>query len=167
MHYFVLKQDESINNIPKVKNFTNNFLNRRELEDESNILFVEEDVVVEYSDFIEKPLLLISDKFKKTLKKYHKEFSYKTVILTEYKNKTQNVYWNVDLPDIDCFSKYSKFDHAGVINKLVIEKEATNDCSFFKITNKIKTKYVIRVDLAESILRRGLYGFELVEAEVV
>jgi len=165
--YYLIKQDRRLENSPEILGFFNTFFDRQELKDRSNTLYVRDHPDIYYPDFIDRPLLLVSDEFKSILKVYHKDYEYRAVVLTERERKVQNVYWNIVIPETDCLSVESSYYLNKTLNKMVIDHKKTEGRSLFKITNMRRTIYIIRLDLAESILRRNLCGFLLEELESV
>lgn len=69
---------------------------------------------------------------------------------------------------MDCLSEKTVFKHGRQIDKGFLIKENIPDISIFKIAGEIdKHKTVVRVDLAESLLKRRLKGVTLKEMEVI
>lgn len=145
--------------------FANNIANKRELKDKANILYVRDSKKTEYTDFIEKPLLLVSAEFTTVVRLNNKDYTYRSVVLTEEKSEAQRVYWNMAMPETNCLSPRSEYNHDGTLKRIVIREDAVQGRSMFKIKNIHWSVYVIRLDLAESVLRRKLYGFTLEELE--
>jgi hypothetical protein len=161
--YFHIKQDRSIEDTPEIKNFINNIANKTEIKDKANILYVKKSTEIEYTDFMERPLLLVSDVFKNVVKLYNKGFAYKAVALTEEESEAQKLYWNIDMPETACLSPKSELNPDGTLKRIVISEKAAQGGVMLKIKNKLWSVYVIRLEMAESLLRRGLYGFSLEE----
>lgn len=153
-----------MSNPPEIKGFVSNIAKKRELGDKENILFVEENNGVSYTDFLEKPLLLVSDTFKIMANLYNRDYVYRIVVLTEKSGK-QSVYWHIDMPEADCLSPRSEYNHDGTLKKIVMQESAAQGRSLLRIKNVHWSAYVIRLDLAESILRRELGGFVLEKLE--
>jgi hypothetical protein len=165
MHYFIIRQDKSLTTAPKIISYKSSLFNKRNLTDKISIMYVQKNNTIDFVDFIDEPLLLVSDSFKEILKKYSPSFEYKAVVLTEPEKQVQQVYWNVELPEVKCLSPKTEYYPNGLIKKMVIDVRQAEGYSMFKINNKIETYCIIRLELAESILRRGMWGFVLDEPE--
>jgi len=129
-------------------------------------LYVKDSFSIEYVDFIEYPFLLVSDDFRRAAMLYNKELDCRAVVLTEKEACSQTVYWHIDLPKTDCFP--ARKGNSMPANKIV-DTSKTGGLSFFKynMSKYLSPIYVIRLDFAESILRRRLVGFKLVGLEHV
>ena len=97
---------------------------------------------------------------------YNKELVCRAVVLTEKEACSQAVYWHIDLPKTYCFP--ARKGNSMPANKIV-DTSKTGGLSFFKynMSKYLSPIYVIRLDFAESILRRRLVGFKLVGLEHV
>jgi len=165
--YYKIEQDYEVKNAPEILNLANAFFNKRELPKNVNVLFVKErtNVEINYPAYIDRPVLLVSDIFKKVISMYHKDYVCQTVVLTEQSSGNQNVYWHIRVPEVDCLSAKSVIGHDQLVKKAVIDEAKAQDRSFIKISNNIQSIYVVRLDLLESALRRDLCGFTLEELE--
>jgi len=166
--YFRIRPDSSIKNLPVITDFISTLTKPKELKDEASILHVKSEKVPYYPDYMEKPLLLVSDEFKKVAKLYNKDYVYKAVMLMDKSGDIQNLYWNLDIPAIECLSPMCTYNHDGTLKKIVINESAFpggvgTGMGIFKIKDKLWSIYVVHLSMAESLLRRGLHGFTLEE----
>ncbi len=166
MKYFRIMQDDKVEDTPLIKDTATNPLEKMLLTDKANIIYVQNtDKEIEYVDYIDKPILLVSDKLKDIIKVYNKSLEFKTTTLTDKVTEHQEVYWYFEPPILDCLGENTEYLKDKSIKTPTINENKTNDLSFFQIKNGIQRINIIRLDLAESILRRGLYGFRLIELE--
>ena len=128
----------------------------------------------DYTDFMEKPFLLVSNEFKKTVSMYNKEYDCKPVVLVDKEKQTQMVYWYMALPNVDYFLDKDKPTNSNMAGRKTaefykIDITKVTGLSFFMFQWRPTTTatYIIRLDLAESILRRNAQGFTLTELEHV
>ena len=134
-------------------------------------------VLVEKSDMIEiiYPDILfidyipvLSEKALEILKIYEPAMTVKQVNLIEGIGEDIKPYHIPILKEVDCLSEKTIFKRGRQIDKGVLIKENIPDFSIFKIAGEIdKHKTVVRVDLAESLLKRRLKGVTLKEMEVI
>jgi len=112
-------------------------------------IFIENNKKIDFVDFLEKPFLMVKDDFKKVVQLYNKDYNYNPVRLSKRGGEGM-LYWYIDLPNIN-------------IEKQSIEEYS--NLSFFKYKKGLATRsiYYIRLDLLESLLRRGIAGFQLQE----
>ncbi|CAH8767607.1 hypothetical protein [Paenibacillus dendritiformis] len=119
---------------------------------------------VEYVDFLERPLPLVSDKFKQLLEKYMPDMRWNLVILTDVRRVHQEVYWNASPPRTRCLSVRSEYFKDGALKRLVLEGNKTYE-PFFQVDGVRETIWIVNLAVAESMLRRDFYGICLEEVE--
>ncbi|MBC2582568.1 serine protease [Clostridium sp. DJ247] len=135
-------------------------------KDEMPIQFdIKEKSSSEYIDFIEKPVPLVSDNLKKLLQKYDKKIFFKPIVLCDRKQEKQDLYWLMVPDSIDCLSDKSEFNKDGTLKRLVIDKKKVGNFKIFKVNGIIEDLMLVRLDAAESILRRDFTGIKLKKVE--
>ena len=113
---------------------------------------------IEYPDYIEKPIPLIADKFRSILKKYQPDTIFHRVMLTEKKAGVQKPYHLMVPPVIECADPLeSIYDKAGNISEFVLDADCVQMNRIFRI-KELKNQIAVRLDVAESILRRDAGG---------
>jgi len=162
--YFRIKEDEEIRNRPIFLGFNSPILKAESVEGEENVVYTKS--IGQFSDYTDKRFLLVSDEFKAVLKMYHTDYIYKIVIIQVEGEESQRVYWNVEMPDeCRCLAAATTFKRDGMFDKIVINEQEAHGLAMFCMANKFRNYYVVRLDLAESLLRRSLVGFVLEELD--
>lgn len=160
--YFRLIQHEKVT--PPELYYKKEYVKGKELEEKFMQIYVKDDdnKSIEYPDIIERPLFLVSEALKKVVKIYNKDLEVHAVVLTGARDtNSQEIYWHLKPPIINhCLSDKSEYARE-ILKKPVINRAKTENLNFFRITNLLQTLYIVRLDLAESIIRRGLVGFKL------
>lgn len=111
---------------------------------------------------------VFSEKAIEVLKIYESAMTIKHVNLIEGAGEDIKPYHIPILKEVDCLSEKTIFKCGRQIDKGVLTKKNIPDFSIFKIAGEIdKHKTVVRVDLAESLLKRRLKGVTLKEMEVI
>lgn len=111
---------------------------------------------------------LFSEKAAEVLKIYEPAMVLKTVNFVERSGDDVRSYHIPILKEVDCLSKKTTYKYGRQIDRGVLIKENIPDLSIFKIAGEIdKCRTVVRVDLAESLLKRRLIGVSLKEMEVI
>ncbi|MBC2580555.1 imm11 family protein [Clostridium sp. DJ247] len=172
MEYFVIYQDKRIENAAEpigiLKEISKDMLNKEGTKhmDELPIQFdIKEKSSSEYIDFIEKPVPLVSDNLKKLLQKYDKKIFFKPIVLCDRKQEKQDLYWLMVPDSIDCLSDKSEFNKDGTLKRLVIDKKKVGNFKIFKVNGIMEDLMLVRLDAAESILRRDFTGIKLKKVE--
>lgn len=69
--------------------------------------------------------------------------------------------------EIECLSEKSELNlNKTVVKKIILDKEKIKNKKIFKIKESLKTLVVIRLDVAESLLRREFKGMCLERLEI-
>lgn len=171
MNYFLLKQDERYTNIPQIKNFFQ-VINSRDLNPlradnipENNSFFVKTLKNNQFIDIIDKPIFLVCEDMRKIMGKYNRNIIFKRAALIDHENMKQKIY-NIPIwEEVEALHEDSEFKF-NVVKKIVLDKEKIKDKKIFKIKESDKTLVVIRLDVAESLLRRDFEGLSLERLKV-
>lgn len=123
----------------------------------------------EVCDILINPTFLISDSLKKVLEMYEREIRFKGVQIfpTAKESKQYPLYWVPQFPQIDVLHKETVIHDNGMAAKLVLDSRKIGNRQIFRISDLLEYKIVISMPVAESILRRRLYGIGLQKLEVV
>ncbi|NFG40663.1 MULTISPECIES: hypothetical protein [unclassified Clostridium] len=173
MDYFLLKQDEEYTNAPMLMDvFKNidvrniNLLNAHKIDD-IVILNVKCNDETEFLDILDRNLFLISKEMKKIIKKYDSEILFKTIPLIDLPHERQENYYMPIFEEVECLSEKSELNlNKTVVKKIILDKEKIRNKKIFKIKESSKTLVVIRLDVAESLLRREFKGMCLERLEI-
>lgn len=171
MEYFIMRQDDRILHspqlmLPKFLQPNNNTSGRIESVRKTEIIYVKEDSYNEYPGYIETPIKLISGKIKRIVSKYQQDIVFKPAILVEKESNRQEEYHIMALPEIECAADSSICDADGNIKEFVLDEEKVKHLRFF-IAKDCRSYILVRLDLAESILRRGAYGIWFEEVNMI
>lgn len=168
MDYFLLKQDERYANIPILIDVVKKFgllnlerLNAHKVPD-TLIFYVQADKETSYLDILDRQLYIVSGRLKKIIAKYVPDTMYKMLPLIDLKHERQETYYLPIIEEIAALSPENEFNlDKSVIQKLVLDAEKIQGHKIFKIKESAKPLVAVRLDVAESILRRGFMGIRL------
>lgn len=171
MGYFIVNQDKRVQNavepmgLSKLINKT--FLKESEMDKQAIIqVDIREKKLNEYVDFIERPFHLVSDNLKTILQKYDERIFFKPIVLYDKKAESQKLYWLMEPRTVDCLDEEARFNKDDSIKKLVLNESKIEKAKIFKIKGVFENFIIIRLDVAESILRRDFNGIALKKVEV-
>lgn len=170
MEYFLLEQDQRVANavipmnvdIPR-RAFSR--LNVAEQDDGAVQYYVKGHSSIEYVDFIERPIPLITDAVKQVMERYDPKIFFKPVVLADPKRMRQTLYWLVIPRIVEGLSSKSEFNKTGTLKRLVIDEKKVGDATIFRIDRVLEDQIVINLYVAESLLRRGFKGLRLKRVE--
>ncbi|AOR23487.1 imm11 family protein [Clostridium taeniosporum] len=173
MDYFLLKQDKRYSNTPQILNLFKKF-NTKDLNlvkadniEDNNILYVKSAQGIEYLDILNIPIFLVSEELQRILSKYNSNIVFKMVALTDYKNLEQYIYYLPIFEEVQALNEESEFNlNKTIVKKIVLDENKIKNKKIFKIKESDKTLIVVRLDVAESLLRRDFKGILLERLEV-
>lgn len=165
MDYFIMKTDERLCRLPQMQ--MPKELSLTEITKEkiskltvASVVYVKGNhgLGIEYPDYLEMPIPLIADKFKKILQKYQKDVLFHRVMLIEKEAGLQKPYYLMMPPEITCAdNKETQYDAGGNVRNFVLDLEKAEKYKIF-LAKDYREKIIVRLDVAESILRRNANG---------
>lgn len=172
MKYFILKQDTSLENAVELRDFNNSQKMNLLKEDASKFnsmtgldIISNEDTV--YPDLIQAPVLMISNRLYELFKLYEPTIIYKIVVFTDIERKKQEVYRLV-LPDIvDALSEKTTYTKVGWLENMVLDSKKIGEYNIFQVKAGVDIYFIVSLDVAEAMLKRGYKGIKFIEVEVV
>lgn len=173
MDYFLLKQDEEYTNVPTLIDVFNkidvrniNLLKADKIED-IVIFNVKCEDDTEFLDILDRNLFLISEELKKLIEKYDLGILFKTIPLIDLSHERQENYYMPIFEEIECLNEKAELNlNKTVVKRIVLDKGKIKGKKIFKIKESSKTLVVVRLDVAESLLRRGFKGVCLERLEI-
>lgn len=172
MRFFLIKPDKRFFNVPEIINWYQNSEAKLLLKEEYNqlprrtLFGVRGDENTNYFDVLFHPFFLLSKTIQKIVSLYEPNLCYKEIIYLNQKMRHVEIYYLPILPKIDCLTSKSQFnlDHSKVTKAVICEKKV-GDTTIFQLSEVKERQIIIRLDLAESLIRRNVKGFLLEEVE--
>lgn len=123
----------------------------------------------EICDILTSPTFLVSDRLKNLLALYEKETEFKGIQIfpTSEESRQYPIYWVPCFPEVDCIHESSILYDNGMVSSLVLDGSKIGRRNIFRLSGLLEYKAAVSLPVAESILRRRLYGVELRKMEVV
>lgn len=173
MEYYIMLQDECCKNYPEPAGVF-------ETIDKSSVMsgytqfidknpqqfYIKENGNIEYIDFMDKPLVLFSEKLKQYLMRYLRCAFTKPVVLADKKNMKQELYWMIIPETIECLSDMSEFGKDGSVQRLVLEKSRIGYCKLFKVAGIADNIVIIEQQIAEALLKKGFSGIKFKKVDL-
>lgn len=173
MEYFILGQDSRI--MDAIKPLGASGLSGRTPFQTDELLEPDEEIVQfylkassspRYVDFIQDPGPLVSDGLKLILEKYQPQLFFKPVVLADRERQRQTLYWLMVPDRVNCLSADCEINKDGTVKRLVIDERKVNRAKVFRVAGIMEQYTLIRLDVAESLLRRDFYGIRLQRVRV-
>lgn len=133
---------------------------------DTTVLYLSGDGREARPDFIQHPVMLISQRFKDVLDAYESDLIYKDVVLTHKENSLQYHYVQVLMDQIDAISDTSEYYPNQTIKRRILDSEKIGHHHLFLLAGKERPDPIVSLPLAESLLRRKVTGICFEEVEV-
>lgn len=173
MRYFKIEADRKYATAPQIINWYQQ-LDNRDLKTDSydkipkrTLLRIQPNKNTIFLDFISNPFFLFSEKVKDCVALYEPNLSYKEMILLDYKNSRMQPYFHPMFHELDCLGENTVFNlDRSELNIIELEEEKLEDKAIFRLAGVSKCYVIVRLDLLESLLRRGAIGLSIQEVSV-
>lgn len=121
----------------------------------------------DFIDCISSPIFLISDICMDVVKMYNPSIVSKNIVLLSEKSGKMNTYHLPLLPIINCLTEKSKFNlDRSYIEYAELDLEKVKHNNIFYIGDSTGNYTVARLDVLESMLKRGARGLHISELDV-
>lgn len=118
-----------------------------------------------FTDVVSFPCFMVSEMVRDVIKKYEPSVDFLRLILFDKERKRSRTYY---IPYLEKVKPATESIAGGRNNgHVLVEKESLNGKCIAEIADRKKYKVVMRMDLVESILRRGAVGIGLEEIPVI
>ena len=115
----------------------------------------------EQTELLVSPVFMVSEKMKKIMQLYEAEIYWKGVQLFAIEDHTPLLYYAADVPKVKCLHNSVRVNPNGTINEVVLDSKSLPDKDIFAIDGLVETRIMISLRVAESLLRRDIYGLGL------
>ncbi len=122
-----------------------------------NVGFARSDRPLDYVDVLDGQLFLVSEGVKKVFSIYERSLVFKTLCILNNMDGSNCNYYAPLFAKVDCLpDEYKAVRNRNKLEKLIIKAKAVEDYSIFKIADIDTDIVIIRLDVAESLLRRDI-----------
>ncbi len=167
MDYFWIQRDKRYSNLPRIRQFIIRYRasdftveGAHRIKDR-NVVFVDSEMSLDYADVIDGQVFLISEGVKNVFQMYDPSISYKTFCLLNNVCMDLKMYYAPIMPISDGTDFSSDFNKKRDRRTLPALKQEYLKRPIMRIRELAPDGVIIRLDVAESLLRRGLYKMNL------
>ncbi len=172
MEYFRIRQDQRYPRPPVITNITDMVPGRRGVSRENaesipdvNVLFANAPYPLDFLDVLDSQLFLVSPEVKKVFRIYEPGMVFKEVCILNNKSEEHRLYALPLFLKMDCLAEGSIVcPDRSQVKRLCLRKDPEAP-SIFKIAGLMTDIVMLRLDVAENLLRRGIRRFVLEAVE--
>jgi hypothetical protein len=161
MEYFIVEQDRRLDTAIGGQSFPDRLLKGYEYAEEYEVVIVKSKLEMNYSCIIERPVLLVSDKMRDIFSQFAPEINYKSVVLIDTVRQLQLLYSIMQLKEIPHTVRSDLSRGVQPSDELLLNESLVGDLSIFKMPYFQSSYLIVRIGVAEELLRRNLYGLKL------
>lgn len=161
MEYFILGHDDRIDEIGYEISFPKDVLLGYAGANERSIAQVKQGRTLTYGNIIERPVFLVSNDIKNILYKFNSKLQHKSVVVSDPGVGMQIEYYMIDYPEVPCISLSHSLIDKGVLKKIVLNEKKIEDQCIFKVKHLQRSFVIVRLDVAEALLRKSLLGLNI------
>lgn len=162
MEYFVMKLGSKIKNPvrPVLRGMSEPMISYDELSDFSLGYFDREGV--EITDMLTSPVFMVNESIKKLFLLYDEKIKYKGIQLFSMDEKRIPLfYYAVHPQKLDCLHPRTRINPNGTVNEVILDMNKVPDKDIFIPDCLPVPIIIISLRVAESLLRRDIYGLGL------
>ena len=175
MNYYRLSSDRDISNPIVLKRLDQeryvSGADRKQYDEVPgmNIAYFKNSPELEKPDFLEEPVILVSDAFRHLLQTYDPQMPMKGIQCypEEVEDPQACLYWWPYIEKVDCLSEETKKYPTGLLEHLVIDGRKLGKKHILRVDKTIENVVLVSLEFVESILRREFWGMEFIPVNIV
>lgn len=173
MRYYLIGQDKGYAKVPKMLDaFKRLSANQSRPPSQENlerrtIITMNSEPDTISPDIFMGTFFLISEEMKECMALYEPNMNFKEIILLDKKRKVMQNYFLPQIVELDCLTENRGFGFGHYeLKNIEIDEKKLRDKAIFRLAGIEKDYFIMRLDLLESILRRGAKGITAEEVQV-
>lgn len=173
MRYFIIRQDHQLPYSMKLRDFEMTgqhqvfYKEDAHRLNEVSFLYVLGSGDEVFSDLIQNPIYMISEKVQPVFDMYEDELIFKKVMLINKEVQSQKKYFHVVTDHIEGLSDKTLFYPDGREKKIILEASKIYPHHIFQLKNVKGNYLIVSLPVVESLLRRKVQGILFEEIEVI
>lgn len=174
MKYFYMKEDKKYVNRPHVINWTSKlslddlYKGNYSMIPDRMILEIKPNKQLEFTDIITVPFLLVTKSIESVIELYEPNMHFKEIILLDKQFGQAKEYFLPLIKNKNVLSDKSIFTNFHTkLKEIILDEKKIDDTVIFYVDGISREAGIWRLDIIESILHRGAYGFTIDEVKVM
>lgn len=167
MRYFELTADPELSNPVRIQEIDTQIYKNGISKEAFNavkqlqVAYFDNSEQTEICDILEEPAFMVSDALRRVFLLYEPEMEFKGVQLfaNDMEDETAPLYWLPYIVSVSCLGKESRKYSNGMLESLVMDREAPiGGRHIFRVADILEHKVIISLPVAESMIRRQMTG---------
>lgn len=174
MKYFMIPHDKALSNVIAPEKLDSSLyrdkISKKEFDAVQNMVvtYFDNSQELEKPDVLYAPAFLVSDKLKKLLRAFDPGMKCKGIRCYphEVEDPEALLYWWPWIPRVQCLSEQTTRYPTGLVKHLVVAGNRLQRRPILMIDGTLETIVLVSLELAEAMLRRGLWGMEYIPVDM-
>ncbi len=174
MKYFMISQDKALSNVIAPEKLDGSLYrddaSKKEFDAVQNMVvkYFDNSQELEKPDILCTPAFLVSDRFKKLLRAFDPKMKCKGIRCypREVEDPEALLYWWPWIPRVKCLSEQTVKYPTGLVEHLVAVESRLQGRPILMVDGTIETIVLVSLELAEAMLRRGMWGMDYIPVEM-
>ena len=174
MKYFMVSQDKALSNVIAPEKLDSSLYrdgaSKKEFDGVQSMIvtYFDNSQELEKPDILYTPAFLVSDKLKKLLRAFDPKMKCKGIRCYphEVEDPEALLYWWPWIPRVKCLSEQTAKYPTCLVEHLVVVESRLQDRPMLMVDGTIETIVLVSLELAEAMLRRGLWGMDYIPVDM-
>lgn len=174
MKYFMIPHDKALSNVIAPEKLDSSLyrdkISKKEFDAVQNMVvtYFDNSQELEKPDVLYTPAFLVSDKLKKLLRAFDPKMKCKGIRCYphEVEDPEALLYWWPWIPRVQCLSEQTTRYPTGLVKHLVVAENRLQRRPILMVDGTLETIVLVSLELAEAMLRRGLWGMEYIPVDM-
>lgn len=173
MKYFMISQDKALSNVIAPEKLDGSLYrddaSKKEFDAVQNMVvtYFDNSQELEKPDILYAPAFLVSDRLKKLLRAFDPKMKCKGIRCYphEVEDPEALLYWWLWIPRVSCLSEQTVRYPTGLVKHSVAVESRLRGYPILMVEGTIETMVLVSLELAEAMLRRGMWGMDYIPVE--
>ncbi len=173
MKYFMISQDKALSNVIVPEKLDGSLYrddaSKKEFDAVQNMVvtYFDNSQELEKPDILYAPAFLVSDRLKKLLRAFDPKMKCKGIRCYphEVEDPEALLYWWLWIPRVSCLSGQTVRYPTGLVKHPVAVESRLRGYPILMVEGTIETMVLVSLELAEAMLRRGMWGMDYIPVE--
>ena len=174
MKYFMIPHDKALSNVIAPEKLDSSLyrdkISKKEFDAVQSMVvtYFDNSQELEKPDVLYTPAFLVSDKLKKLLRAFDPKMKCKGIRCYphEVEDPEALLYWWPWIPRVQCLSEQTTRYPTGLVKHLVVAENRLQRRPILMVDGTLETIVLVSLELAEAMLRRGLWGMEYIPVDM-